>query len=88
MFLNAQGSIQNGHCLVTGAGTSIQTSGKLNLTFKGAFTGNRILCAAGRASQDLNNTGRQAKGRWTVQQLRHTRDAGARGRVWQRSREE
>jgi len=72
LALNGQGSIQNGHCLLTGTGTSVQTSGNtltltLNLTFKAAFAGNQILYAAGRDSQDLNNTDWQAMGTWTVQ---------------------
>jgi hypothetical protein len=57
---------------ITGTGTSVETDGNtltltLNLTFKAAFAGNRIFYAAGRDGQDLNNTGWQAMGTWTVQ---------------------
>jgi hypothetical protein len=72
MTLNGQGAIQNSQCLINGVGTSVQSSGNnltltLNITFKAGFAGNRILYAAGRDHQDLNNTDWQALSTSSVQ---------------------
>ena len=71
-ILTGQNSIQNSQCLVTASGSSAQTSGNtltlaLNITFKSAFAGNRILYVAGRDQAGANNTDWQAVGTWTVQ---------------------
>jgi len=72
MVLNGQGSIQNSQCLITGAGSSVQSSGNtltltLNVTFQSAFAGNRIFYIAGRDQAGANNTDWQAVGTWSVQ---------------------
>jgi len=66
------GAIQNSQCLVSGAGSTVAPSAgtiavTLNLTFKGAFAGNRVLYAAGRDSAGGNNTDWQSVGTVTVQ---------------------
>jgi hypothetical protein len=65
------GSAQNSQCILNGAGTTVTSSGTdliltVNLTFKPAFAGRKILYAA---FQDLSsfNTGWQPRGIWTVQ---------------------
>jgi len=72
MVLNGQGSIQNSQCLISGAGSSVESSGNtltltLNVTFKSAFAGNRIFYIAGRDQAGANNTDWQAVGTWSVQ---------------------
>jgi len=72
MVLNQQSNIQNSQCLITGVGSSAQSSGNtltltLNVTFKAAFVGNRTFYIAGRDHSDLNNTDWQAVATWTVQ---------------------
>jgi len=73
MVLNGGGgSIQNSQCAVSGVGSSALPADHtltltLNVTFAGAFSGNRVLYAAGRDSAQGNNTGWQAVGTWTIQ---------------------
>ena len=73
MVLNGGGgTIQNSQCSVSRRGSSAVLSGNtltltLNITFKAAFMGNRILYAAGRDNSGGNNTDWQALGTWTVQ---------------------
>jgi len=70
LLLNGSGSVGNGQCTISGAGTSAVGSGtKLTLTlnfgFTAGFKGNQIVHAAAR---DLvgTNSGWQAVGTWTV----------------------
>jgi len=73
MVLNGgSGAIQNSQCMVSGAGSAVASSPgtiavTLNLTFKGAFAGNRVLYAAGRDAAGGNNTDWQSVGTLTVQ---------------------
>jgi len=74
MVLNGKSAtIQNSQCLVTSAGSSFfppfddTLALTLNITFKGAFDGNRVLYAAGRDAAGGSNTGWQAVGTWSVQ---------------------
>ena len=66
------GSIQNGQCMISSAGSSV-TPGvntlmlTLNVTFTSAFTGNRVIYAAGRDTAGGNNTDWQAMGTVSVQ---------------------
>ena len=71
-LLNGSGSIQNSQCMVSGAGSAVSSVSNtltltLNITFKAAFTGNRVVYAAGRDSAGGNNTDWQAMGTSTVQ---------------------
>jgi len=66
------GSIQNSQCMVSGAGSAVSAVSNtltltLNITFKAAFTGNRVVYAAGRDGAGGNNTDWQAMGTSTVQ---------------------
>jgi len=66
------GSIQNSQCMVSGTGSSANLSPNtltltLNVTFKAAFAGNRVVYAAGRDSAGGNNTDWQAVATFTVQ---------------------
>ena len=66
------GEIENSQCAVSAAGSTAVPSVNtltltLNITFKGAFTGNRVLYAAGRDRSEGNSTGWQALGSWAVQ---------------------
>jgi hypothetical protein len=73
MVLNGGAAIiQNSYCMVSGAGSSAVTNGNtltltLNVTAKTAFIGNRVIWVAGRDRGDVNNTGWQAMGTWSVQ---------------------
>ena len=72
MLLNNTGSVSNGQCTVTGAGSYASGSGNnltltLNVTFSASFIGNRVLYLAARDSTDANNSGWQSMGSWTVQ---------------------
>jgi len=65
-------SIQNSQCMVSGAASAVTYKPNtmtlsLNITFTGAFAGNRVLYVAGRDHADGNNTDWQAAGTWTVQ---------------------
>jgi YD repeat-containing protein len=66
------GTIQNSQCSISGTGTSAVSSGNtltltLNITFKAAFAGNRIVWVAGRDTNSGNNTDWQAMGTESVQ---------------------
>jgi YD repeat-containing protein len=66
------GTIQNSYCSINGTGSSAVASGNtltltLNVTFKAAFGGNRILWVAGRDTAGGNNTDWQAMGTSSVQ---------------------
>jgi YD repeat-containing protein len=73
MVLNGSaGTIQNSQCSVSGTGSSASPSGNaltltLNVTFKAAFAGNRIIWVAGRDAASGNNTDWQSMGTATVQ---------------------
>ena len=73
MVLNGgTGMVQNSQCAVSATGSSAVPSGTnllltLNVTFKAAFTGNRVIYAAARDHADANNTDWQAAGTSTVQ---------------------
>ncbi|SPF35520.1 exported hypothetical protein [Candidatus Sulfopaludibacter sp. SbA4] len=73
MALNGgSGSIQNSQCTVSGAGSTVGSAPNtltltLNIAFKAAFAGNRVIYAAGRDSAGGNNTGWQALATFTVQ---------------------
>jgi hypothetical protein len=64
-------SIENGQCVVNGGGSSAKIAGNqltltLNVAFKAAFSGNRVIYASGRDRVGGSNTGWQAVGTWTV----------------------
>jgi hypothetical protein len=64
--------IQNSQCAVNGSGSAVTYAANtmtltLNITFQGAFGGNRVVYVAGRDNAGGNNTGWQAMGTWTVQ---------------------
>jgi len=66
------GSVQNSQCMVSGAGSAVSAVSNtltltLNITFKAAFTGNRVVYAARRDGAGGNNTDWQAMGTSTVQ---------------------
>jgi hypothetical protein len=70
MPLNGSGSLSNSQCTITGAGSSVSGSGKrltliLNMTFKPAFAGRRIIWTA---TQNLSNGNSdwQALGGWSI----------------------
>jgi hypothetical protein len=70
--LGASGSVSNSQCTVNSAGSSAIGNGNtltltLNMTFTGAFDGNRVVYVAARDSTDANNSGWQAMGTWIVQ---------------------
>jgi len=73
MVLNGSaGTIQNSQCSASGVGSSAVKSGNmqtltLNVTFKAAFAGNRVVWVAGRDGAGGNNTDWQAIGTTTVQ---------------------
>jgi hypothetical protein len=73
MVLNgAASTIQNSQCSVTGTGISAVKTGNtlaltVNIAFKVAFAGNRIVWAAGRDVAGGNNIGWRAMGTTTVQ---------------------
>jgi len=73
MVLNGSaGTIQNSQCSVNGVGSSAVKSGNgltltLNITFKAALAGNRVVWVAGRDGAGGNNTDWQAMGTTTVQ---------------------
>ena len=61
----------NGQCTVNAAGSSAGSVGNtltlmLNMSFTGAFDGNRVIYLAARDSTDANNSGWQSVGSWTV----------------------
>jgi len=61
--------IQNGQCavsLVSAVGNGVTLALTLNITFKPAFAGNKILFLAGRDRVGANNTDWQATGTWSV----------------------
>lgn len=62
----------NTQCMVNGVGSSATPSRNtlpltLNMTFGAGFAGNRVFYLAARDVNELNNTGWQAMGSWTVQ---------------------
>lgn len=66
------GSVSNSQCTIDAAGSSAGGAGpnltlQLRITFKPSFTGNMIIYAAARDTQEQNNTGWQPMGTWTVQ---------------------
>jgi len=66
LALNGSGSVSNGQCTVTGAGSSANFSGNnltltLNLSFSAAFAGNKVIYMAARDLQG-GNSGWQALG--------------------------
>ncbi|MDP3000959.1 MAG: hypothetical protein Q8N47_25985 [Bryobacterales bacterium] len=70
--LNGSGSLGNSQCTVNAVGSSATPSGNtltltLNITFGAGFAGNRVFYLAARDVNELNNTGWQAMGSWTVQ---------------------
>jgi len=73
MVLNGgSGSIQNSQCTVSGTGSTVSFAPNtltltLNITFKAAFAGNRVIYAAGRDTAGGNNTDWQAVATFTVQ---------------------
>ncbi|SPF55845.1 exported hypothetical protein [Candidatus Sulfopaludibacter sp. SbA4] len=73
MVLNGgSGSIQNGQCMVSGAGSAVASlpytiKVTLNITFQASFRGNRVLYAGGRDSAGGNNTDWQSVGTVSVQ---------------------
>jgi hypothetical protein len=72
MALNWSGSLGNSQCTVNGVGSSATANGNtltltLNMAFAAGFAGNRVFYLAARDVSELNNTGWQAMGSWTVQ---------------------
>jgi hypothetical protein len=70
--LGTSGTLSNSQCSVALASSSAVGNGNsltltLNLSFTGAFDGNRVIYAAARDSTDANNSGWQSVGSWTVQ---------------------
>ena len=68
----AGGPIQNGQCVVSAVVSSAMSMGNaltltLDIVFKAAFIGNRVVYVAGRDNAAINNTDWQAVGIWTVQ---------------------
>jgi hypothetical protein len=72
LSLNGAGTLNNGQCTITGAGSMASGSGNtltltLNMTFPQAFAGNRIIYMAARSNGDALNSGWQAAGTRSVQ---------------------
>ncbi|MDP2996484.1 MAG: hypothetical protein Q8N47_03280 [Bryobacterales bacterium] len=72
LALNGSGSLSNSQCAVNGVGSSASPSGNtltltLNMAFGAGFAGNRVFYLGARDVNELNNTGWQAMGSWTVQ---------------------
>jgi hypothetical protein len=70
MVLNGTGSLSNGQCTITGAGTTAVVSGNtltltLNLTMSQSYQGSKVIWAAARTMAEVNS-GWQAMGTWTV----------------------
>ena len=69
--LNGTGAVSNSQCSVSSVGSSAAGSGNtmtlvLNLSFTGAFEGNRVIYMAARDATDANNSDWQSLGSWTV----------------------
>ncbi len=67
--LPSSGTLQNSQCAISGAGSSVVSSGNtltltLAVTFKSAFAGNQVFYLAARSNSQ--NSGWQAMGTWTV----------------------
>jgi hypothetical protein len=65
-------AIENSQCQVIGTGSAVAYAPNtmtltLNIIFKSAFVGNRVIYVAGRNKAEANNTDWQALGTWTVQ---------------------
>jgi hypothetical protein len=70
--LNGSGTTGNSQCQVNGAASSVNANGNtliltVSLTFLPPFDGQRVIYAAARSYGDVNNSGWQAIGAWTVQ---------------------
>ena len=70
MPLNGSGSLSNSQCTISGAGSSVSGSGKrltltLNITFKPAFAGRKIIWTATQSNAP-GNSGWQPLGGWSV----------------------
>jgi len=70
MQLNGSGSVSNGQCTITAAGSSVVSSGNtltltLNIAFKAVFGGNKVVYTATRDTGS-GNSGWQAMGTWGV----------------------
>ena len=68
MQLNGSGSVSNGQCTITAAGSSVVSSGNtltltLNIAFKAVFGGNKVVYTATRDTGS-GNSGWQALGTW------------------------
>ena len=73
LILNGSGSISNGHCTISGAGSSAVGSGNtlsltLNIGFNSSFGGNKLVYAAARDTASAN-TGWQPMGVFGVSPL-------------------
>ncbi len=72
LTMNGAGSVENSQCSVDGVNSSVSGNGNslivtLKLTFKGSFSGNRLIFGAARDVTDANNTGWRPIGSWTIQ---------------------
>ncbi len=72
LVMNGSGSVSNSQCTINGVSSSAVGSGNnlrliLNITYNQAFNGNRVVFAAARDGNQLNNTGWLSVGSWTVQ---------------------
>jgi hypothetical protein len=71
LALPGTGSVSNSQCTVSGVGSTASGSGNtltltLNVSFTGAFAGNRIFYTAAGNAAGTENSGWQALGAWTV----------------------
>lgn len=72
LALGGSGSIANSQCTVSSSGSSASGSGNnfkltLNISFSAGFSGNRVVYVAARDATDVNNSGWQSMGSWSVQ---------------------
>jgi hypothetical protein len=72
LVINGNGSLGNGQCTITGAGSSVAAGGNnliltLNMSFTPGFAGNRVIYMAARSNGDVLNSGWRAEGSRTVQ---------------------
>jgi hypothetical protein len=72
LALGGSGSISNSQCTVSSSGSSASGDGNtfkltLKISFNSSFNGNRVVYVAARDVIDVNNSGWQSVGAWTVQ---------------------
>jgi len=72
LILGSAGSVSNSQCSIAAAGSSASGSGNtltvtLNVSFAAGFDGNQVIYIAARDNLDVNTSGWQPMGSWTVQ---------------------